>query len=63
MSVKVILANDDDRVIRASELAGMMQDRTLKQVADELGVAPSTVYRALDRAGYRPAHRTWERDR
>ena len=49
---RIILLADDVRVVRASEIAAMMDGKTVRQVAAELGVAHSNVHRILKGSGY-----------
>ncbi len=44
---KTVIVADDVRVVRASEVVWLMEGKTIREVASELGVAPSNVHAAI----------------
>lgn len=52
----VVLVPDEAKVIRVSELIARMGDRSLREIATEIGVPHSTIHRFLRENGYEPAN-------
>ena len=52
---RIYFIEQDARVLRPDELARLIQGRSAQTLADELGLAHTTVWRALRKFGLRPA--------
>lgn len=49
----VYIVPDDARVLRVSEIVEMLrQDKSMRQVAQDIGVSQATISRALEANGY-----------